>query len=158
MQAVLPIVKAYPQIETCMECSAKKLQFVGEVFYYALKAGEARGRSEQGAGAPMHAVLHSAASSPRFRCWALSAGACQPCLPPASHSKVSQPFWHQNSLPAMPTAVVHPMAPLYEPERQALRPLCAKALKRIFLLCDKDQVGAAERSVNSYPFAASCLL
>lgn len=31
------------------------------------------------------------------------------------------------------------MAPLYEPERQALRPLCAKALKRIFLLCDKDQ-------------------
>ena len=40
LQAVLPIVKAYPQIETCMECSAKKLQFVGEVFYYALKAGE----------------------------------------------------------------------------------------------------------------------
>lgn len=39
LQAVLPIVKAYPQIETCMECSAKKLQFVGEVFYYALKAG-----------------------------------------------------------------------------------------------------------------------
>ena len=38
-QAVLPIVKAFPQIETCMECSAKKLQFVGEVFYYALKAG-----------------------------------------------------------------------------------------------------------------------
>jgi Ras family protein T1 len=37
-KAVLPIVKAYPQIETCMECSAKKLQFVGEVFYYALKA------------------------------------------------------------------------------------------------------------------------
>ncbi|EFN55684.1 hypothetical protein CHLNCDRAFT_133936 [Chlorella variabilis] len=72
-EAVLPIVKAYPQIETCMECSAKKLQFVGEVFYYALKA------------------------------------------------------------------VVHPMAPLYEPESQKLRPLCAKALKRIFLLCDKDK-------------------
>ena len=34
------------------------------------------------------------------------------------------------------------MAPLYEPERQALRPLCAKALKRIFLLCDKDKVSA----------------
>ncbi|KAI3425869.1 hypothetical protein D9Q98_007842 [Chlorella vulgaris] len=74
-EAVLPIVKAYPQIETCMECSAKKLQFVGEVFYYALKA------------------------------------------------------------------VVHPMAPLYEPESQTLRPLCAKALKRIFLLCDKDKDG-----------------
>lgn len=38
-QAVLPIVRAFPQIETCMECSARKLQFVGEVFYYALKAG-----------------------------------------------------------------------------------------------------------------------
>lgn len=44
-QAVLPIVKAYPQIETCMECSAKKLQFVGEVFYYALKAGGMRSAS-----------------------------------------------------------------------------------------------------------------
>ena len=37
------------------------------------------------------------------------------------------------------TAVVHPMAPLYEPESQTLRPLCARALKRIFLLCDKDK-------------------
>ncbi|KAL4436835.1 hypothetical protein ABPG75_003974 [Micractinium tetrahymenae] len=74
-EAVLPIVKAYPQIETCMECSAQKLQFVGEVFYYALKS------------------------------------------------------------------VVHPMAPLYEPESQTLRPLCARALKRIFKLCDKDRDG-----------------
>ena len=32
------------------------------------------------------------------------------------------------------------MAPLYEPESQTLRPLCARALKRIFLLCDKDKV------------------
>jgi len=74
-QAVLPIVKTFPQIETCMECSAKNLQFVGEVFYYALKA------------------------------------------------------------------VLHPMAPLYEPEAQKLRPLCARALKRIFMLCDTDQDG-----------------
>jgi mitochondrial Rho GTPase 1 len=74
-QAVLPIVKTFPQIETCMECSAKNLQFVGEVFYYALKA------------------------------------------------------------------VIHPMAPLYEPEAQKLRPLCARALKRIFMLCDTDQDG-----------------
>ena len=44
LQAVLPIVRAYPQIETCMECSAQKLQFVGEVFYYALKAGGRAGR------------------------------------------------------------------------------------------------------------------
>ena len=74
-QAVLPIVKTFPQIETCMECSAKKLQFVGEVFYYALKA------------------------------------------------------------------VIHPMAPLYEPEAQKLKPLCARALKRIFMLCDNDKDG-----------------
>ena len=38
-------------------------------------------------------------------------------------------------------AVVHPMAPLYEPEAQTLRPLCARALKRIFQLCDRDKVG-----------------
>lgn len=43
---MLPIVKAYPQIETCMECSAKKLQYVGEVFYYALKSGEPVSRVE----------------------------------------------------------------------------------------------------------------
>lgn len=72
-KAVLPIVKAYPQIETCMECSAKKLQYVGEVFYYALKA------------------------------------------------------------------VLYPMAPLYDPESQTLQPLCIRALKRIFSLCDKDK-------------------
>lgn len=74
-KAVLPIVKAYPQIETCMECSAKKLQYVGEVFYYALKA------------------------------------------------------------------VLYPMAPLYDPESQTLQPLCVRALKRIFSLCDKDKDG-----------------
>ena len=82
LQAVLPIVKMHPQIETCMECSAKKLQFVGEVFYYALKA------------------------------------------------------------------VVHPMGPLYDPEAQTLKPLCAKALKRIFLLCDTDKVGLAGRGAG----------
>ncbi len=74
-KAVLPIVKSYPQIETCMECSSKKLQFVGEVFYYALKA------------------------------------------------------------------VVYPMTPLYDPETQLLQPLCVRALKRIFALCDQDNDG-----------------
>ena len=33
------------------------------------------------------------------------------------------------------------MAPLYEPEAQKLRPLCARALKRIFMLCDTDRDG-----------------
>jgi len=27
----------FKEIETCLECSAKKLIFVSEVFYYALK-------------------------------------------------------------------------------------------------------------------------
>jgi Ras family protein T1 len=84
-QAVLPIVKTFPQIETCMECSARKLQFVGEVFYYALKA------------------------------------------------------------------VVHPMAPLYEPEAQTLKPLCSRALKRIFMLCDKDGDGVlSDAELNAF--------
>ena len=43
MQAVLPIVRSHKEIETCMECSAKKLQFVGEVFYYALKVSSSLG-------------------------------------------------------------------------------------------------------------------
>lgn len=84
-KAVLPIVKAYPQIETCMECSAKKLQFVGEVFYYALKA------------------------------------------------------------------VIYPMAPLYDPEMQSLKPLCVRALKRIFLMCDKDKDGLLnDKELNEF--------
>jgi len=83
--AVLPIVKAHPQIETCMECSSKKLQFVGEVFYYALKS------------------------------------------------------------------VVYPIAPLYNPETQKLKPLCARALKRIFILCDQDGDGVlSDEEINEF--------
>ena len=82
---MLPIVKAHPQIETCMECSAKKLQFVGEVFYYALKS------------------------------------------------------------------VVHPMAPLFDPEAQALKPLAARALKRVFRLCDRDSDGVlSDAELNAF--------
>lgn len=78
-------MKTYPQIETCMECSSRKLQFVGEVFYYALKA------------------------------------------------------------------VVHPMAPLYDPEIQQLKPLCARALKRIFTLCDTDGDGVlSDAELNAF--------
>lgn len=83
--AVLPIVHSNPSIETCMECSAKKLQYVGEVFYLALRA------------------------------------------------------------------VVHPLAPLYDPQAQTLRPLCARALKRIFTLCDKDRDGVlSDAELNAF--------
>lgn len=37
-QVVLPIMTRFKLIETCLECSSKKLSNVGEVFYYALKA------------------------------------------------------------------------------------------------------------------------
>ena len=36
--AVVPVMRAHRGIETCLECSARRLVFVGEVFYYALKA------------------------------------------------------------------------------------------------------------------------
>ncbi|KAK6141404.1 hypothetical protein DH2020_024852 [Rehmannia glutinosa] len=39
-------------------------------------------------------------------------------------------------------AVLHPTAPLFDQETQALRPRCIRALKRIFILCDHDMDGA----------------
>ncbi|CAA0828110.1 Mitochondrial Rho GTPase 1 [Striga hermonthica] len=35
-------------------------------------------------------------------------------------------------------AVLHPTAPLFDQETQALKPQCMRALKRIFILCDHD--------------------
>ena len=37
-------------------------------------------------------------------------------------------------------AVLHPTAPLFSSQQQTLKPLCIAALKRIFLMCDKDKV------------------
>ncbi|KAH7837674.1 hypothetical protein Vadar_016541 [Vaccinium darrowii] len=39
-------------------------------------------------------------------------------------------------------AVLHPTAPLFDQEMQALKPRCVRALKRIFILCDHDMDGA----------------
>ncbi|KAL5982547.1 Mitochondrial Rho GTPase 1 [Asimina triloba] len=39
-------------------------------------------------------------------------------------------------------AVLHPTAPLFDQEMQTLKPRCVRALKRIFILCDKDRDGA----------------
>ena len=78
-QIVAPVISRHKQVETCLECSAKKLAFVGEVFYYAIKA------------------------------------------------------------------VVYPVAPLFDVHAHggagAMRPAAIKALKRIFLMCDRDKVG-----------------
>ncbi|CAK7346604.1 unnamed protein product [Dovyalis caffra] len=39
-------------------------------------------------------------------------------------------------------AVLHPTAPLFDQETQALQPRCIRALKRIFVICDRDMDGA----------------
>uniref|UniRef100_A0A8C5QYY7 Mitochondrial Rho GTPase n=1 Tax=Leptobrachium leishanense TaxID=445787 RepID=A0A8C5QYY7_9ANUR len=72
MESILPIMNQFSEIETCVECSAKNLKNISEVFYYAQKA------------------------------------------------------------------VLHPTAPLYDPEHKQLRPQCTKALTRIFTISDQD--------------------
>ncbi|XP_052187369.1 mitochondrial Rho GTPase 1-like isoform X2 [Diospyros lotus] len=48
-------------------------------------------------------------------------------------------------------AVLHPTAPLFDQETQALKPRCVRALKRIFLLCDHDMDGALnDRELNEF--------
>uniref|UniRef100_A0A3Q3VV31 Mitochondrial Rho GTPase n=1 Tax=Mola mola TaxID=94237 RepID=A0A3Q3VV31_MOLML len=72
METILPIMNRFSEIETCVECSAKNLKNISELFYYAQKA------------------------------------------------------------------VLHPTAPLYDPEDKQLKPLCVRALSRIFYISDQD--------------------
>ncbi|XP_061455203.1 mitochondrial Rho GTPase 2 isoform X2 [Rhineura floridana] len=72
METILPIMNQFSEIETCVECSAKNLKNISELFYYAQKA------------------------------------------------------------------VLHPTAPLYDPEEKQLRPACTQALTRIFNMSDQD--------------------
>ncbi|XP_057603863.1 mitochondrial Rho GTPase 2 isoform X1 [Hippopotamus amphibius kiboko] len=89
MEAVLPIMSQFPEIETCVECSAKNLKNISELFYYAQKA------------------------------------------------------------------VLHPTAPLYDPEAKQLKPACAQALTRIFRLLDQDMDQAlSDQELNA--FQTSC--
>lgn len=99
MEAVLPIMSQFPEIETCVECSAKHLRNISELFYYAQKA------------------------------------------------------------------VLHPTAPLYDPEAKQLRPACTKALTRIFRLSDQDldhalsdgELNAFQKSCFGHPLAPQAL-
>ncbi|XP_023567210.1 mitochondrial Rho GTPase 2 isoform X1 [Octodon degus] len=99
MEAVLPIMSQFPEIETCVECSAKHLRNISELFYYAQKA------------------------------------------------------------------VLHPTAPLYDPETKQLRPKCAQALTRIFRLSDQDldnslsdeELNAFQKSCFGHPLAPQAL-
>ncbi|XP_076826615.1 mitochondrial Rho GTPase 2 isoform X2 [Brachyhypopomus gauderio] len=72
MELILPIMNQFSEIETCVECSAKNLKNISELFYYAQKA------------------------------------------------------------------VLHPTAPLYDPEDKQLKPQCVRALTRIFSISDQD--------------------
>uniref|UniRef100_A0A4W6G1G3 Mitochondrial Rho GTPase n=1 Tax=Lates calcarifer TaxID=8187 RepID=A0A4W6G1G3_LATCA len=72
METILPIMNQFSEIETCVECSAKNLKNISELFYYAQKA------------------------------------------------------------------VLHPTAPLYDPEDKQLKPLCVRALSRVFYISDQD--------------------
>uniref|UniRef100_A0A3Q0T001 Mitochondrial Rho GTPase n=1 Tax=Amphilophus citrinellus TaxID=61819 RepID=A0A3Q0T001_AMPCI len=72
METILPIMNRFSEIETCVECSAKNLKNISELFYYAQKA------------------------------------------------------------------VLHPTAPLYDPEDKQLKPSCVRALSRIFYISDRD--------------------
>lgn len=93
MEAVLPIMSQFPEIETCVECSAKNLKNISELFYYAQKA------------------------------------------------------------------VLHPTAPLYDPEAKQLRPACAQALTRIFRLSDQDMDQAlSDQELNAFQVWSLCLL
>ncbi|XP_049623924.1 mitochondrial Rho GTPase 2 isoform X2 [Suncus etruscus] len=99
MEAVLPLMSQFPEIETCVECSAKNLRNISELFYYAQKA------------------------------------------------------------------VLHPTAPLYDPEAKQLRPACTRALTRIFRLSDQDldqmlsdqELNAFQKSCFGHPLAPQAL-
>uniref|UniRef100_A0A7N6A596 Mitochondrial Rho GTPase n=1 Tax=Anabas testudineus TaxID=64144 RepID=A0A7N6A596_ANATE len=75
METILPIMNQNSEIETCVECSAKNLKNISELFYYAQKA------------------------------------------------------------------VLHPTGPLYCPEKKDMKPLCVKALTRIFKVSDLNNDG-----------------
>ncbi|XP_007050628.2 PREDICTED: mitochondrial Rho GTPase 2 isoform X1 [Theobroma cacao] len=48
-------------------------------------------------------------------------------------------------------AVLHPTAPLFDQEKQSLKPRCIRALKRIFMLCDHDMDGAlSDAELNEF--------
>lgn len=72
LESILPIMNDFSEVETCVECSARTLKNISEVFYYAQKA------------------------------------------------------------------VLHPTAPVYNPEEKELTQAAKKALTRIFKICDLD--------------------
>ncbi|KAF7661570.1 hypothetical protein LDENG_00259140 [Lucifuga dentata] len=99
METILPIMNQFSEIETCVECSAKNLKNISELFYYAQKA------------------------------------------------------------------VLHPTAPLYDPEDKQLKPMCVRALSRVFYISDQDndsilsdaELNAFQKSCFGNPLAPQAL-
>lgn len=89
MEIILPLMNQFSEIETCVECSARNLKNISELFYYAQKA------------------------------------------------------------------VLHPTAPLYDPEDKQLKPLCVRALTRIFSISDQNNDGVLSDEELNF-FQKSC--
>uniref|UniRef100_A0A8C7MJ26 Ras homolog family member T2 n=1 Tax=Oncorhynchus kisutch TaxID=8019 RepID=A0A8C7MJ26_ONCKI len=96
---ILPIMNQFSEIETCVECSAKNLKNISELFYYAQKA------------------------------------------------------------------VLHPTAPLYDPEDKQLKSMCVRALSRVFSISDQDhdrilsdtELNCFQKSCFGNPLASQAL-
>uniref|UniRef100_A0A8C8CU60 Mitochondrial Rho GTPase n=1 Tax=Oncorhynchus tshawytscha TaxID=74940 RepID=A0A8C8CU60_ONCTS len=99
METILPIMNQFSEIETCVECSAKNLKNISELFYYAQKA------------------------------------------------------------------VLHPTAPLYDPEDKQLKSMCVRALSRVFSISDQDhdrilsdtELNCFQKSCFGNPLASQAL-
>ncbi len=126
----------WPQVESCLECSAKTLQFVQDVFFYAVKVG------------PPTDLLLNLLAQHGMHPAALSC-TLKPLL-------VNTSLRHPNpDLLCSPLqAVLHPQAPLMDIAQGRLQPLCIKALKRVFIMSDKNQVS---HLVDLYAFSCPAL-
>ncbi|GKB79912.1 mitochondrial Rho GTPase 1-like protein [Tanacetum coccineum] len=61
------------------------------------------------------------------------------------HMQIPEVFYYSQK------AVLHPTAPLFDQEKQTLKPRCVRALKRIFILCDQDRDGAlSDAELNDF--------
>nr|GEW80728.1 mitochondrial Rho GTPase 1-like [Tanacetum cinerariifolium] len=61
------------------------------------------------------------------------------------HIQIPEVFYYSQK------AVLHPTAPLFDQEKQTLKPRCVRALKRIFILCDQDRDGAlSDAELNDF--------
>jgi Ras family protein T1 len=49
-----------------------------------------------------------------------------------------------------PKVALYPTAPLFDKKSQTLTPQCARALERIFILCDHDRDGALSNAELNY--------